>query len=205
MTEEPTMKLYGVKASRAMRSIWAAEEVGVDYEWIPTSYLEPSKTPEYLAINPNGRIPALVDGDLVLFESMAINLYLAKTYGGKLHPSDAHDEARAIQWTIWGLTELEPHLIPMVMHKVFLPKDQRDSAVVANAEAALERPLGVLDDQVSDREYLLGGDFTIADLNVAGVLATAIFAKYDFSKFENVARWMSRCTGRPSFARTQAK
>ena len=94
------MKLYGTPASRAMRSIWAAEEVGVDYELIPTSFLEESKTSEYLAINPNGRIPALVDGDLVLFESMAINLYLAKTYGGKLYPGNPHDEARALQWTI---------------------------------------------------------------------------------------------------------
>jgi glutathione S-transferase len=199
------MKLYGTPVSRALRSIWAAEEVGVDYEFVSTSYLEESKTPEYLAINPNGRIPALVDGDLTLFESMAINLYLAKTYGGKLYPSDPHDEARALQWTIWGLTELEPQLIPMVLHKVLLPEDQRDPAVVASAEAAIQRPLGVLDAHLSDREYLLGGDFTIADLNLAGALGTAQFANYDLSKFENVARWMSRCSGRPSFARAQAK
>ena len=68
------MKLHGVPGSRALRSIWAAEEIGVDYELVPTSFLEDSKTPEYLALNPNGRIPALVDDDLVLFESMAINL-----------------------------------------------------------------------------------------------------------------------------------
>ncbi len=199
------MKLYGTPISRALRSIWAAEEVGVDYELIPTSFKGDSKTPEYLAINPNGRIPALVDGDLELFESMAINLYLAKTYGGKLYPSDPHDEARAIQWTIWGMTELEPHLIPMVLHKVLLPEDQRDPAVVSKAEAAVERPLGVLDAHVADREYLLGGDFTIADLNVAGALSSAAFAKYDISKFENAARWLNRCAGRPSFARARAK
>jgi len=199
------MKLYGTPVSRALRSIWAAEEVGVDYELISTSYLEESKTPEYLAINPNGRIPALVDGDLELFESMAINLYLAKTYGGKLYPSNPHDEARAIQWTIWGMTELEPHLIPMVLHKVLLPEDQRDPAVVSKAEAAVEKPLGVLNAHVSDREYLLGGDFTIADLNLAGVLSIAHFASFDISKFENAARWLSRCAGRPSFARAQAK
>ncbi len=199
------MKLYGTPVSRALRSIWAAEEVGVEYELIPTSYLEESKTPDYLAINPNGRIPALVDGDLELFESMAINLYLAKTYGGKLYPSHPHDEARAIQWTIWGMTELEPQLIPMVLHKVLLPEDQRDPAVVSNAETAVERPLGVLDAHVSDREYLLGGDFTIADLNLAGALTTAHFASFDISKFENVARWMSRCTGRTSFARAREK
>jgi len=148
--------------------------------------------------------PALVDGDLVLFESMAINLYLAKTYGGKLYPRDPHDEARAIQWTIWGLTELEPHLIPMVIQKVFLPEGQRDPSVVANAAAAVERPLRVLDDHVSKREYLLGGDFTIADLDLAGVLASAFYANHDISKFENATRWMSRCTGRPSYARTVA-
>jgi glutathione S-transferase len=199
------MKLYGTKTSRAMRSIWAAEEVGVDYEWIPTSFLKESKTPEYLALNPNGRIPALVDGDLVLFESMAINLYLAKTYGGKLYPSDSHDEARALQWTIWGMTELEPHLIPMLLHKLFLPEDQRDPAIVAKTEAEIERPLAVLDAHLADREYLLGGDFSIADLNVAGALATAHVAEFDISKHENATRWMSRCTGRPSFARTQAK
>jgi len=199
------MKLYGTPISRALRSIWAAEEVGVDYELIPTSNLADSKTPEYLAINPNGRIPALVDGDLVLFESMAINLYLARIYGGKLYPSDSHDEARAIQWTIWGMTELDPHLIPMVVHKVILPENERDPAVVANAEAAVERPLAVLDAQLADREYLLGGDFSIADLNVAGALLTANFVNFDISKHENATRWMSRCTGRPSFARTQAK
>jgi glutathione S-transferase len=199
------MKLYGTKVSRAMRSIWAAEEVGVDYEWIPTSFREESKAPEYLAINPNGRIPALVDGDLVLFESMAINLYLAKTYGGKLYPSDPHDEARALQWTIWGQTELEPHVIPMLLHKSFLPEDQRDSAIVAKTEVDIVRPLAVLDAHLADREYLLGGDFSIADLNVAGTLATAHLAGFDISKYENATRWMSRCTGRPSFARTQAK
>ncbi len=199
------MKLYGTPGSRALRSIWAAEEVGVDYELIPTSFLEESKTSEYLAINPNGRIPALVDGDLVLFESMAINLYLAKTYGGKLYPSNPYDEARALQWTIWGMTELEPHLIPMVLHKMFLPEDQRDPAVVSKAEAEVERPLAVLDAHVSEREYLLGGDFTIADLNLAGALSTANFVSFDFSKFENASRWMSRCAGRPSFERARAK
>jgi len=199
------MKLYGIPGSRAFRSIWAAEEVGVDYELVPMSFLESNKTPEYLAINPNGRIPALVDGELALFESMAINLYLAKTYGGKLYPSDPHDEARALQWTIWGLTELEPHLIPMVLHKVFLPEDQRDPEVVSRAEAAVERPLGVLDAHLADREYLLGGDFTIADLNLAGTASTANFANFDISKFENATRWLSRCTGRPSFARAREK
>lgn len=199
------MKLYGIKTSRALRSIWAAEEVGVEYEHVPTHFMDESKTPEYLKINPNGRVPALVDGDLVLFESMAINLYLAKKYGGKLYPADAADEARTIQWTIWGMTELETSLIVMVANKVMLPEDQRDAALVASAEQTIERPLGVLDDRLADREYLLGGDFTIADLNVAGALSLATFVSFDFSKFEHASRWFSRCVSRPSMAAAQSK
>ena len=201
------MKLYYDPITVNCRKVVAGFDLlGTEYEPVKVDYFaQGHKQPEFLAINPNGRIPALVDGDLVLFESMAINLYLAKTYGGKLYPSNPHDEARALQWTIWGMTELEPHLIPMVLHKMFLPEDQRDPAVVTSAEAAVERPLGVLDAQLSDREYLLGGDFSIADLNLAGALSTANFAKFDISKFENVARWMSRCAGRSSFERARAK
>ena len=86
-----TVKLYGTSKSRALRSIWAIEETGIEYEHIPTSFAGDSKKPEYLAINPNGRVPSLVDGDLVLFESMAINLYLAKKYGGALYPTNPAD------------------------------------------------------------------------------------------------------------------
>ncbi len=199
------MKLYGIPASRAIRSIWAAEEVGVDYEHVPTHFLGDSKKPDYLQINPNGRVPTLVDGDLVLFESMAINLYLAKKYGGKLYPSDAADEARAIQWSFWGMTEVEDSLIQIFVHKIMLPEDQRDLALVASAGEKLQRPLAVLDGHLAKRDYLLGSDFTIADLNLAGTLATANVAKFDLSEFENVSRWLAACTARPALARARAK
>ena len=199
------MKLYGISSSRALRSIWAAEECGVDYEHEPTHFFTDTKTPEYLALNPNGRVPALVDGELVLFESMAINLYLAKTYGGKLYPSDAHDEARTLQWSFWGMTELEPLLMTMVLHKVMLPEDQRDPKRVEAAEADIVRPLKVLDAHLADREYLLGGDFTIADLNVAGALSLAGFVGFDISEYANAARWMARCTSRPALAAAQQR
>ena len=76
--------LYGISASRAIRSIWAAEEIGLEYTHVPTHFGRDAKHPDYLAINPNGRIPTLVDGDLVLFESMAINTYLARKYGKRV-------------------------------------------------------------------------------------------------------------------------
>ena len=199
------MKLYGIPGSRALRSIWAAEEVGVDYELVKTDFTADNKKPDYLAINPNGRIPALVDGDLVLFESMAINLYLAKRYGGDLYPSDAAGEALTNQWTIWGMTELEPLLMQMVLHKMVLPEDQRDPARVEAAEGDIQRPLAVLDTHLAKQDYLLGSGFGIADLNLAGTLAVASFASYDISAHANASRWLGACVARPSMARAQAK
>ena len=200
-----TIKLYGVSGSRALRSIWAIEEVGVDYEHIPTHFANDSKAPEYLAINPNGRIPTLVDGDLTLFESMAINLYLAKTYGGALYPSDPAAEAQAIQWSVWAISEIEPIQMRIVIQKFFVPKDKQDPSVVEAAAAELERPLKVLDAHLADREYLLGDTFTIADLNLSGVMLLLKMAGQDYSQHANVQRWADACYARPSLAAAQAR
>jgi glutathione S-transferase len=197
------IKLYGIPGSRALRSIWAIEEVGAKYELVPVTFGPDSKKPEYLAVNPNGRIPALVDGDLTLFESMAINLYLAKTYGKDLYPSKPADESRAIQWSVWGMTEIEPHLMAILLNRMMLPEGQRDEKAAAKAEQDIERPLKVLDAHLANRKHLLGGEFTIADLNVASVLSMAGMIRYDVSKFANVKRWLDACLGRPSFARAR--
>ena len=197
------IKLYGVPVSRAFRSLWALEEIGIDYENVPVNFLGDSKKPQYLAINPNGRIPALVDGDLTLFESMAINLYLARKYDGGLRPKGVEDEARAVQWSFWGMTELEPHLLKMLLNRVLLPEDQRDASEAEAGAEALQAPLRVLDGALADRSYLLGDTFTIADLNVASVLSWANFVGLDLSNFAHVKRWFDACLGRPAAARAR--
>jgi glutathione S-transferase len=198
------IKLYGIRQSRALRSLWALEELGVPFENVPTNFATDVKKPDFLAINPNGRIPALVDGDVTLFESMAINLYLAKKYDTKgLYPKSAADEARAIQWSFWGMTETEQPLLQVLMNRVFLPEPQRDAAAAKAGEEKLAAPLRVLDGALAGRKYLLGDGFTIADLNVASVLAWALFAKVDLSKTPNVARWLGECCARPAFAKAQ--
>ncbi len=197
--------LYGMSGSRAVRSLWAIEEVGVDYEHVATKFMGESKQPDYLAINPNGRIPALVDGDLVLFESMAINLYLAKRYGGDLYPQDPADEARAIQWSVWGISEIEPSQMQIVVQKVFTPEEKRKPDVIARATKALDRPLGVLEAALSERPYLLGDDFTIADLNLSGVMLLFLMIEIDLSAYPNVSRWRDACYSRPSLAAAQAR
>jgi glutathione S-transferase len=199
------IKLYGISGSRALRSIWAIEEVGVEYELVQTHFMGDSKKPDYLAINPNGRIPTLVDGDLTLYESMAINLYLAEQYGGALWPAaTTHGSPHALQWSFWGISELEPHLMVMVLHKLMLPEEQRSPDLVTTAEKGMQRPLKVLEAHLADRKHLLGGDFTIVDLNVASVLSMASMVGFDVSGFERVSDWLSRCTSRPAFGRARA-
>jgi glutathione S-transferase len=197
------IKLYGVPLSRAFRSLWALEEIGVEYESVPVNFLDDAKKPQYLAINPNGRIPALVDGDLTLFESMAINLYLAEKYDGGLQPKSLEDVARAVQWSFWGMTELEPHLLKILQNRVLLPEDQRDASEAEAGVEALQAPLGVLDGALADRSHLLGDAFTIADLNVASVLSWAIFVGLDLTGFARVKAWFDACLGRPAAARAR--
>ncbi len=195
--------LYGISGSRAFRSIWAMEEIGVDYEHVPTSFRGDAQAPEYLRINPNGRIPALVDGDLKLFESMAINMYLAKKYGQRLMPQDLQGEAQALQWSVWGISEIEPQQMQIVVQKLFTPEDKRNPKVIAGATKALSRPLGVLNETLGERQYLLGDEFSIADLNLAGVMDLFNMIDFDVSAWPNVQRWLADCYGRDSYGKAK--
>ncbi len=199
-----SIKIFGIPGSRADRSLWAIEETGIEYEHIKTNFGEESKSTEYLDVNPNGRIPALIDGDLKLCESMAINLYLAKHYAPDLYPSNPKDEAIAHQWSIWGISEIEPLQMQIVVQKFFVPKEKRDQSVIDNATKGLKRPLTVLDQSLQDKEYLLGDQFSIADLNVASVMLLLVAVKTDLSAFENVAAWIDRCHARPALGRARA-
>ena len=190
--------LYGIPASRAFRCLWMLEELGLEYEHVPTNFLGDNKQPDYLAINPNGRIPTLVDGDTVLWESMAINLYLAAKYDGGLQPKSAEELGRATQWSFWVMTEIEKALLEYFFHTVILPEDQRDAAVPPAAAKQLEAPLAVLDGSLEGRDHLVSDQFNVADLNVASVLSWALPAGLDLSAFPNVARWLRACTSRPA-------
>ena len=196
--------LYGISSSRAFRSIWAAEEIGLDYDHVPTSFRCDNQKPEFLAVNPNGRIPALVDGELQLFESMAINLYLTKNYGARLLPEGEAGEAKVLQWSVWGISEIEPLQMQIVVQQFFTPEDKRDAEVVSRATQALARPLGVLNTALGEGHYLLGEEFTIADLNVAGVMDLLMMLQFDFSQWEHVARWLKACQERPSYSSAKA-
>lgn len=198
-------KLFGISGSRALRSLWAMEEVGIDYEHLPVSYGADSKEASFLAVNPNGRVPALVDGDLQLFESMAINLYLTTTYGGALYPRTAAEEALAWQWSVWGLSEIEPLQMQIVVQTFFTPEDKRNPKLVEGAKKGLQRPLKVLDAALAGRDWLVGSAFSVADLNLAAVMLLLKMVKFEYSEHDNVQRWADACYARPALARAKAK
>lgn len=198
-------KLFGISGSRALRSLWAIEETGIEYEHVPVTYGADSKAADYLAVNPNGRIPALFDGDLQLFESMAINLYLTKTYGGALYPASAADEARTWQWSVWGISEIEPLQMQIVVQKYFTAEEKRNPKVVAGATKALQRPLKVLDAALAERAWLVGDAFSVADLNLAGVMRLMSMVGFDYTEHRHVQRWADACYARPALARALAK
>ncbi|MFN3231817.1 MAG: glutathione S-transferase family protein [Alphaproteobacteria bacterium] len=204
------LTIYGIPTSRAMRSVWMAEElhqeIGLEYKNIPTHFIDESKEPEYLAINPNGRVPAMDDDGLILFESLAINLYLAKKHAGSaLSPRDIEEEAKTTQWSFWAITELEPNIIALVVRHPKIAMAPPNQEIEDGARDALERPLKVLDAHLADRDWLIADRFTVADLNVSAVMSLSKFIDLDFSNYPNVQDWFGRCLARPAYAAVQNK
>jgi glutathione S-transferase len=191
------VRIFGSMRSRASRCVWAAEETGVDYELVA---VPETRAPDYLAINPNGHVPALQDGDLTLCESLAINLYFAKKAGGALAPASVAEDGQMTMWSFWAMTEVEKHALDVVMHTAGFAPEKRDPVVVTKALAALERPLKVLDDALAaGGGHLVGGRFTIADLNVCSVVLWLRAAPKEFhAKFPHVGAWILKARARPA-------
>ena len=193
------LRIYGIARTRAFRVLWMAEELGLDYDHIPIE-IGPAgaRKPEYLAINPNGRLPAIDDAGFTLWESLAITLYLAKKYG-RFYPTTLESEAKAWQWSFWAVQEVDRGVNIWSLHAVRLPPQERDPQRRAEALKVLEAPFKVLDGALAGHPYLLGEEFTVADLNVAAVISRAI--DMDLSATPRLAQWLERCLERPA-ART---
>ena len=193
------LRIYGIARTRAFRALWMAEELGLDYDHVPIE-IGPAgaRKPEYLAINPNGRLPAIEDDGFRLWESLAITLYLAKKHG-QLYPTTLESEARAWQWSLWAVQEVDRGINIWSLHAVRLPPQERDPQRRAEALKVLEAPFKVLEGALAGRPYLLGEEFTVADLNVAAVISRAV--DMDLSATPRLARWLERCLERPA-ART---
>ncbi len=163
------LKIYGIPRSRAIRTLWMAHELGLDYQLIEVAPGEAgSRKPEFLAINPNGHVPFVDDDGLVLWESLAINLHLARKHGGKVAPANLVEDSLAVMWTVWAVTELEPPASQAMMHTFMLPEPDRVPGLKAAALERVQAPLLVLEAALAKGGgFLESGRFTVADLNVA--------------------------------------
>jgi glutathione S-transferase len=197
------LQLYGNPRSRAMRCLWMLEEIGEPYQLIETSTrVDDLQSAEYLRLNPNARIPTLVDGELVLWESMAINLYLSQKYEGPMH-AGPEGLGRAAQWSLWAVLEIEALLFDLLLHRALLPEFTRDASYAERNELLLRKPLGILNGALAGREYLAGNSFTVADLNVASILVWGKMARLDMATHPEAKRWLDACLARSAYGRVR--
>jgi glutathione S-transferase len=166
------MKLYEFGPTRSIRARWTLQELGVDFEPIRVNLLAGEhQRPEFLKINPAGKIPTLVDGDLVLTESVAIVLYLADKYSNKgLIPTDLKERAQVNRWLLFAATELEQPLWRISRHTVLYPEDQRLPGDVILAGREFRAMAAVLEEHMQRRRFVVGDRVTVADFVMAYTL-----------------------------------
>ncbi len=197
------LRIHGSARSRAIRTLWMATELNLPYEQIDLAPRSPAtRTPEFLALNPNGAVPVIEDDGFALSESMAINLYLAKKHGGGLYPTTPQAEALAWQWSFWTVDRIDRQLVTYASHAFVLPEPERDPATAATAWSEIEPALGVLEVALAKSRWLAGDDFTVADLNVAAAMYRALFM--DLGNWPHVKDWLARCWDRPAAKKARA-
>jgi glutathione S-transferase len=159
------MKLYGFAGTRSQRALWGLKEVDADFEYVSVNLLEGEhKRPEFLKINPAGKVPVLIDGERVIPESAAIVLYLADKYPEKaLLPADLGERAQAYRWMLFAVTELEQPLWRITRHTMLYPPDKRLAADIALAREDFVAMAALLDKHLDGRTFIVGEQLTIAD------------------------------------------
>ncbi len=193
------IRLYGSPRTRVNRVMWCLEEMGLEYE-LREAFEKQGDPPteEVVRLNPNAKVPILESGDFVMWESLAINLHLVDRHGGDLAPKTEAGKAAVLQWTLWAATELEPRVLEVSRNRLPQLDQEPDEARAQEAEAELLPTLRVLDGALAGSGHPVEGRFTVADVNVASVLAPGIPARIDFAPVANVEKWINACVRRPA-------
>ncbi len=210
------LTIYGVYRSRASRNLWLAEELGIPFNHVPViqRYRLPdpapagvmhTRSPEFMRVNPNGHIPSIEDNGLVLHESLAINLYLAKKHGGPLAPANAVEDAQMAMWALWAATEVESPALDILYNRLGNPTAPKDPKIADAAVEKLRAPFAVLDQALAADGHPVGGRFTVADINLAEVFRYAQAAPELFEAAPRVQAWLAGCQARPAFKAMWAK
>ena len=206
-----TIKLYSWPMSSGTRVAWALEELGLPYDYVSLdAKKQEHRSPEMLAVNPHGKVPALDDGGLKLFESGAILLYLGNRYGTAkgLWPEPRSEQALAdaVCWTVWGMTEVGNYMMQTLYHGVDSPvsykPEDRSNAAAAYNRAQYDRLLDALETRLGGRDHLMG-DFSLVDVATASWLLLGTQLGLTLDSHPQVAAWCERCAERPAFKRAR--
>jgi glutathione S-transferase len=200
------MKIYGSKNSRSIRPVWALEEAGATYDYQRIWMMKgEGQSPAFKAINPAGKIPVLVDGELTLTESMAQVFYIAEKFpASKLLPADPISRAEVYRWVFFAVTEVEPALWALAQHRFALPEDKRVPQLEPTSLWLLARGLRVFEKELSARAFIAGDAFTVADILVAHCITWALSAKVEGvgdASLAYVARMKERAAYQAAVAR----
>lgn len=209
--------LYGVLRSRATRPVWAMYEAGVEFAHVPViqaaKLADPAAadapintlSPSFLAVNPQGQVPALADGDLVITESLAITWYIARKFGGALAPQTPAEEALALQWGFLAATTIEPPALAIAFtHMRGEAGTEAGQTSIAVSTAALSRSLARLEAHLASNAWLLGDRFTVADILMTECLRYAQAEKGVVEAYPAVDAWLKKCQARPAFQKMWA-
>ncbi len=218
-----SLTIYGIAASRAVRPLWAATELGLRFEQVPLNYATgATRTPEFLAINPNGHIPVVVDqrandeggnDEVVVWESMAGALYIARHHGQPdglgITPANPREDADALRWSFWTVSECESDALTVLMHRLAMPLERRKPEMAEAAERRLAVPLRVIEQHLAAQQargqaHLAAQRFTVADLCVASVLNWVRPARALMDAHPLTRDWVTRCIERPAHQAVKA-
>jgi glutathione S-transferase len=205
-----TIKLYAWPQSSGTRIAWALEELGTPYEYVQLDgSKQEHRTPSFLAINPHGKVPALVDGDVKLFESGAILIHLGEKYGvdKQLWPrGGGQPHADALCWTVWSMAELGQNMMQYAYHGLDSPfsyeaKD-RSKAAADYSLSQFNRNLDALEARLAGTDYVLA-NFTLVDIAVSSWLMLGAYLGVKIDAYPRVTAWFGRCKSRPALSRAR--
>ena len=200
-----SLVFYYAPLSTAVTAHWALEELGVPYEARKLDLAAgDARKPEFLAINPNGKVPTLVHDGTPVFESVAIQIHLGETFGVErgLFPPPGLARAEAIQWLVWCNVSLGEALQRFLRNTSDrIPADQRNAQAGEIGRADVEAHLDVLEGALHGRELLVGDTFSLTDLHLAGLVAYLGMVGFDPGRRPATAAWFQACTARPAYGR----
>lgn len=193
------MKLYGFGPTRSLRALWGLRELDAEFEFIPVNLLAGEhKSPEFLKLNPAGKVPVLVDGDIVIPESAAIVLYLADKYRDKgLMPTDLESRAHVYRWTLFAMTELEQPLWRMTKHTHLYPEAKRLPADIVLAREEFLAMAAILEAHLEGRRFIVGDSVTVADCVIAYLMDWANEVHL-LDGFPRLGAYLERMYARPT-------